>query len=514
MGIATHNSDSSTPESGKGLEAGEVMAPQQSRAESIWPAENLSGLQQVVFVFIVCMTQFCTQAAFTSSLFLLPVIGGSFGVTDSNQLAWLVAGYALTTGSFILFSGRLGDVFGYKLMFLLGLAWFSLWSLVVGLSAYSNFILMVFARVLQGIGPAICLPNALAILGSVYPPGPTKAMIFACFGAMAPIGAVTGAAVASALSLLWWPWAPWALSLWLLFLTVAGYIVVPVPPQKNNEFADGYTWRKVSEELDLPGTVTGVTALIVFNFAWNQAPTVGWATAETIVPLVAGLALFGVFAWIEFKVARRPLLPFDAINRDVGFVLVTVVCGWSAFGIWVLYFVRILQEVRHLTPLLTVAWISPVSVGGLVAALTTGVLLGTLKLKPPFLMTMALAAFTIGVTLTATVPADQIYWAQTFVCTVVMPFGMDMSFPAATLIISDAFKREHQGTGASLVNTVINYSISLAVGFAGTVETHVGQPDQLSSFRGGLYFGVGTAAFGLAICIVFSIRELLIQRKT
>ncbi|KAI1420062.1 major facilitator superfamily transporter [Xylaria sp. FL1777] len=508
--------DTSTPSAGEGdksITDGEDMALQQSRVESIWPAENISFPREFLMVFVSCMAQFCTQASFASVLYQLHIIGGSFDVTSAGRLAWLVAGYSLTVGTFILFSGRLGDAFGYKRMLLIGFAWFSLWSIIVGLSVYSNYTLIVFARVLQGIGPAICLPNALAILGSVYPPGHRKAMVFAFFGAVAPVGAVTGAAVASAISLAWWPWAFWALGLWLAALVILGYIAIPDLPRKDDVFANGYNWQTLIDELDLPGAVTGVSSLVLFNFAWNQATIVGWATAETIVPLVLGLTIFGVFAWVEVKFAARPLLPFDSINGDVAFVLATVACGWATFGIWILYLVQILEEIRHLSPLLAVAWSTPLAVAGTVAAIITGLLLGRFQVRPPVVMTLALAAFAIGIILIATVPPYQIYWGQIFVCTIIIPFGMDMSFPAATLILSNAVKREHQGVGASLVNTVVNYSISLGVGFAGTVEVQVNHGDKLAGYRGALYFGTGLAGLGFGICILFLIREHFMQRK-
>ncbi|KJK88079.1 hypothetical protein H633G_08052, partial [Metarhizium anisopliae BRIP 53284] len=125
-----------------------------STAESLWVSESLSPVREAVFVAVVCMAQFCTQAAFMGTLVLLRTIGDSFGVSSPPRLAWLVGGYSLTVGTFILFSGRLGDVFGYKRVLLAGLAWFSLWSLVAGLSVYSSYTLAVLSRVLQGIGPA------------------------------------------------------------------------------------------------------------------------------------------------------------------------------------------------------------------------------------------------------------------------------------------------------------------------------------------------------------------------
>lgn len=189
------------------------ITQQLSTAESIWVAESLPLTREALFVAVICMAQFCTQSAYMGTLVLLRTIGESFHITSPPRLAWLVAGYSLTVGTFILISGRLGDVFGYKRMLLTGLTWFSLWSMIAGLSVYSNYKLAVFSRVIQGIGPAICLPNALAIFGAAYPPGHRKAMVFAFFGAVAPIGGVFGGIFASLLTLAWWPWALWVMAI-------------------------------------------------------------------------------------------------------------------------------------------------------------------------------------------------------------------------------------------------------------------------------------------------------------
>ncbi|KAF6809475.1 major facilitator superfamily transporter [Colletotrichum musicola] len=508
--------DSSRSESDDNANGNEDnLAHTRSNASTVWVAETMSLPREVLFVAICCMAQFCTQSAYMETLVLLHVIGGTFHVDNPARLAWLVAGYSLTVGTFILFSGRLGDAFGYKRMLLIGFSWFSLWSLVAGLSVYSNFTLAVFSRVLQGIGPAICLPNALALFGAYYPPGHRKAMVFAFFGAVAPMGGVVGGSIAAVLELEWWPWALWALSIWLAILAVAGYFIIPEPLHRRPAPRG---MKNMMIDLDIPGAVTGIVALVLFNFAWNQAPIDGWKTPEVLVPLILGLALFGLFTAIEFKFAPKPLLPFDAVNADVAFVLAAVVCGWATFGVWTLYLVQILQEIRTLSPLMTCAWFSPVVVTGGLAAVITGKLLGPLKVRPPIVMTMALVAFTVGIILTATAPENQIYWAQIFVSMLIMPFGMDMSFPAATLILSDAVAREHQGIGASLVNTVVNYGIALGVGFAGTVEVNIARgatstEDRFKGFRAAMYMGIGLAALGLCVSLSFLTREWRHRRE-
>lgn len=439
------------------------------------------------------------------TLVLLRKIGESFGVAEPAQLAWLVAGYSLTVGTFILFSGRLGDLFGYKKIFIIGFAWFSLWSMVAGLSVYSTYTLAVFARVLQGIGPALCLPNALAIFGSAYPNGNRKTMVFACFGAVAPIGGMTGGVFASLFALAWWPWAQWAMSVGLAVITVVAYFVIPTAPQKK---AHPASWKEWMEVLDAPGAFIGVVSLILFNFAWTQAPISGWGTPTVLVPLVLGLILFGFFAWVEVKFSKFPLLPFDAFKSDICFVLAAVGCGWATFGVWTLYLVQFLEDIRGLSPLLSSTYFVPVIFSGGMAAFVTGKLLGTLNVRPPVVMMLALSAFTIGIIITAFIPVHQTYWAQIFISMIVMPFGMDMSFPAATLTLSNAVAKEHQGIGASLVNTVVNYGIALGVGLAGTAEVSVRGPgdsmdDRLRGYRAGFYTGIGVAGLGLGVCIVF-----------
>lgn len=446
-------------------------------------------------------------------LFILDTVGESLGVQNPSLLNWPVAGFSLTAGTFLIFSGRLGDVFGYKPMLLIGFSWFALWSLVAGLAVYSGYALFVLARVFQGVGSAICMPNALAILGAAYPPGHRKAMVFALFGACAPVGALSGSICVAALSLLWWPWAYFALAIALAVLAAVTYFVVPSPPDAGRlSGGRSPTLQGLVAELDLPGAVTGVPALILFNFAWNQAPIAGWATPQVIVTLVLGSALFLAFIWVEFHHAKHPLLPLDAFSSDVAFVLGALACGWSMFGIWVYYVVLWLENIRHLSPVLAATWLLPVLVTGVVASVVTGVLLGPAGLRPATVMAIALVFFTAGMVIFATVPVHQIYWAQTFVSTAILPFGMDMSFPAATLILSNAVKREHQGIAASLVSTVVNYSTSLGLGLAGTVEVHVNnggktQADLLKGYRGALYMAVGLAGLGLVISLVFLAKD-------
>ena len=466
-------------------------------------AEMMPLPKEILFVGVVCSANFTSQVGLTSCLIILHSIGDTFGLTNPAELSWLIAAYSLTVGTFILLAGRLGDVYGYKKILILGFSWFALWSMVAGLAVFSNHVLFDFARVFQGMGPAMCIPNALAILGATYQPGPRKAMVFALFGAAAPIGALVGAVFAAIFNLAWWPWAFWALAIALAGLAILGSFVIPDPPTKTPK---NLTLREKLVELDLLGGLCGITALVLFNFAWNQSGVVGWQKAYVYVCLILGTLIAPLFFYIELHVAPNPLIPFDALSSDVAFVLGCIACGWSCFGIWVYYTWQFWEVLRGASPLLACAWLSPIAISGGMAGVTTGILIN--HLRPAWLMTISLVAFTVGTILIATAPIHQSYWAQAFVCTLVIPWGMDMSFPAATLIMSNAVSKEHQGVAASLVNTIVNYSISLGLGIAGTVEGHVNRggknpQDLLLGYRGAWYMGIGLSSFGLFLSLVF-----------
>lgn len=297
--------------------------------------QEVSLPREILVVGIIALAQFTTQCGLGQTLAILHIIGDDFGVTNPGTLSWLIAGYSLTVGTFILFTGRLGDLFGWKKMLVIGYCWFGVWSVVAGLSVYSNHVLFVFARVFQGIGPAICLPNGLALLGGLYGPGKRKNMAFAIFGSCAPGGSMAGAASAALFAqLAWWPWTFWSFGIALFVIAAAAAWAIP-DPQTDKPGLKGHalcSWGAVWE-LDLLGAGIGILALVLFNFAWNQAPIVGWGNAQCIVTLIAGIFLVPVFFWIEQKIARNPLLPMEICTTSNAFVLGCVALGWANFGI-------------------------------------------------------------------------------------------------------------------------------------------------------------------------------------
>lgn len=512
----------------------EAMNTNQEKDEALSPIELIQSKvdcpqslpREIAFIVTVCMAQLMTQAGLGQALAPLHIIGRSFGVDDNpGQLSWFPAAYSLTVGTFILIAGRLGDLYGHKRFFVGGFLWFGLWTMLAGFAVYSTPVFFDCCRAFQGIGPAFLLPNGVAILGRAYEPGVRKQMVFSAFGAMAPSGFLVGALISCLFAeLVWWPWGFWVMAMLCFLFGVAAIFLIPETPPPV--FDDSHSiWARV----DVAGCIAGVSGLVLINFAWNQAPVVGWKNPYVYVLLIVGIILLGVFGQIE-KRAKFPLVPFALMTPDLGFILGCVACGWAAFGIWVFYTWQFLEELRHVTPLLGVAQFSPVAVSGFIAAFTTGSILH--RVPGSFVMMIALGAFCIGSILIATAPVNQTYWAQMFVAVIIMPWGMyvvsslsselpinvnrDMSFPAATLLLSNAMPREFQGVSASLVNTIINYSISLALGFAGTIEIHIndGGNNLLKGYRGALYFAIGLSGFGIVLAMFYGLHEHRRARKT
>lgn len=479
---------------------------------------SIPTLQKGATIAILCLSQLFTQAGLGQSIAPLHIIGPDIGARSPGELSWQPAAYSLTVGTFILIAGRFGDVYGHKRLVVIGWLWFSLWSLICGFSAYSGQILYDICRAFQGIGPAILLPNAIAILSNMFPPGPKKNLTFSVFGATAPNGFVVGAVFSSIFSeFVWWPWGYWVMAMVCFALAILSYLIVPLQDSD-------VTRRKEKGQLDPWGSITGVVGLVLVNFAWNQGPVVGWQVPYNYILLIVGIAFLCLFFFIESRVLH-PVVPIRALKMDTAFVLACIAAGWSSFGIWVYYTWQLSEVLRGFHPLSVTAQFVPCGISGLLAAFSSSILLGTIDAH--YIMMIAMTAFLVGTILMATVPVGQIYWAQTFVSTIVTPWGMvriishywictasslttcfqDLSYPAGTIILSNATPREHQGIAASLMNTVVNYSISIGLGIAGTVESQINKSgnEVLRGYRSAWYVGIGLSGMGVFIASLFAL---------
>ncbi|KAF2814062.1 major facilitator superfamily MFS-1 [Mytilinidion resinicola] len=474
-----------------------------------------SRLHEYAFIFNVCLAQLFSLSSLAMTVAPLPIVADYFDNHDPGQLSWFTAAYSLTVGTFILPAGRLGDMYGHKRIFIFGWLWFSFWSIICGFSK-STIMLSAF-RAMQGIGPALLVPNAMALVGRTFPMGMKRNLVFSLFGACGPTGWVTGAFFSSLCAQLGgnklkpsgWAWSFWFLAIATFLVSILSYLVIPAPttpPPTMTPTTDKNLLRlsqpmrpQSGAQFDYLGCFSGVSGLILINFAVNQAPLVGWKVPYIYYLLVLGVVVFGFFIYVELKIASHPLVPLRGLSKEAGFVLGCIAAGWGSHGIWIYYYYLFLEDLRGCTALSAVAQTLPVAVTGTMAALSTGFLLK--RFQVGYVMMAAMMCFLLGAILLATAPVDQSYWTQTFLSVLVMPGGMNLSFPAGTIILSNAMPREHQGIAASLISTMVNYSISTGLGIAGTIAVNTNDHgrDPLGGFRGAWYFGIGLSALGVFI---------------
>lgn len=396
-----------------------------------------SLLHEACFLFVVSMAQFLGQTGLALSVITAHIIGRSWENISAGQLSWFAASFSLTNSTFILVAGRLGDLYGHRRLFIIGFFWYGLWSLLAGFSVYSTTTtFFICCRAFQGIGAGLVLPNAVAILGRTYPPGRRKELVFSLFGATAPAGFnVAGVFIALLAERVWWPWSYWIMAIFCFSLSVAGVFVIPAtldpPPRAANSTKQGHRFDCV-DRIDIPGAVFGISGLALINFAWNQAPIVGWTNPYTYTLVIVGFLFLGGFGIVECK-AKFPLLPTSVFTGELGWTLSCIAAGWASFGIGLYYYYQLMEVIKGDAPLLAVGKWAPAPVMGVIAGLTTAYLLS--RVSPSVIMFMAMCGFLIASLLLATLPVQQTYWAQTFVMTVVYPFGMYVEVQASIYLI-------------------------------------------------------------------------------
>ncbi|KAJ6523912.1 major facilitator superfamily domain-containing protein [Mycena vulgaris] len=452
-----------------------------------------NGLQEAGFVVAIMLGQSFNLTPFGATLNARWLIADDLGVPGNNgQMSWIAAGFSITTGSFVLVGGRLGDVYGHRLVWLLALVWSMIWNLVSGFARSPAF--YDAARGLTGIGAGLMLPTAVALLGQTYPPGRKRNLAFGLFGALAPFSAAGGAVLEVLLAQLVNPQWIW----WLHAIKNALNLVIAIPsmPASIGVGQGG--------AVDWIGAFLGVAGLILFNFSFNQAPLAGWSSPSVIAPVVIGVIMLLLFALWEMKGAKAPILPFD-IWRAPTFLAVmsSAFLSFMSFGIFIFYHIQFVHDIRGATALQSMAWLVPFTINGFIAACLVAVLIS--RVPAQVIFCAGLIAVMLANILTMTAPAEGSYWTFPFFAAFLAPFGPDMTFTAAQLVASNTVRRSEQGVAGSLVGTALNYGMALGIGLGGTVEayTNAGGTKPLQGIRGAMYLGTGMAILGITIVLVF-----------
>ncbi|GAA4605322.1 MFS family permease [Actinoplanes octamycinicus] len=263
------------------------------------PATVTSGRDRLVLA-VLLTASFTLAVDFSILNVALPVIGADVGLALAD-LQWIATAFALFAAGFTLLFGRVADLAGRRRMFLAGIALLGVSSLAGGLA--TGPVLLLAARVAQGLATAAVTPAALSLLTTSFPEGPRRERALGLNGALMAAGFTTGAILGGVLTdLLSWRWA--------FFVNVAvAAVVLAVAPLVLAESRPARRPR-----LDVPGAVTVTGGLLAVVLGLTSAGEHGWAAPRTWGALVAGIVLLAAFAAIERRVAA-PLVPVRILGR-------------------------------------------------------------------------------------------------------------------------------------------------------------------------------------------------------
>jgi MFS family permease len=467
------------------------------------PTQFTSGLQEALFIAVIGMSQLFSVGGLGNTAYSVQSIGHTLNATSNGQMSWFLAAYSLCGGVFVLVTGRLGDHFGHKYIFLFGWIWMAIWSLVSGFA--DNVILFDFARGMTGIGNGALVPNSFALLARAFPPFSTKKNIaFAFLGFCAPSGYVFGGLIGAGFAdHVTWRWGFWFWAIGCLVLGIATWFVVP---HSVGSAIPGLSIK----DFDYLGALLGISGLILFSFAWSQASVVGWSEPYTYALLIVGTVLIITFA-VSQSYVRAPVLPNSLWTRR-GFspVVIAMSFGWMSFGIFLYYTTLFILTIHKQSPLIAVAQMTPLVIGGLFATASVGIFIP--KVPAQFIFGVSMFSFFLGNLLMSFANYSNVYWAFIFPACLLVVGGPDLSFASSGILITNVVLPEEQGVAGSFITTVVQYSIAIGLGIAATVESHVGGEDIVLSYRACYWLGVAFAAIGFFV-VIFFVRDYRFERK-
>jgi EmrB/QacA subfamily drug resistance transporter len=450
-------------------------------------------------LILVCAAIFVVVLDIAIVNVALPSIGRDLHFQQEN-LQWVITAYALTYGGFLLLGGRAADLLGRRLVFMGGLALFTVASLVCGLSTSDE--MLIIARGVQGLGAAIVSPAALSIISTTFTEGSERNKALGAWGAVAGSGAAAGVLFGGILTkYLGWEWIFWVnvpVGVVVLVLTT-----IYIRESRREDIVHDY---------DPLGALTVTGGLIVLVYAISEAPDVGWATFRTIGLLVLSGLLLAFFLFWEWR-EKAPLMPLG-IFRVRLLSAANVVAFLQASGLFGSFLLQTLymQQVLELSVLQTgVAFLATAGTSVLFAgpaqALSTRV-----GVKPVLLVGLALLVF--GSLWYTQIDVDGSYPVDLLPGFLAVGIGLPFTFIPITIAALAGVREEEAGLASGLLSTSQQVGGAIGTAVLSTVAfTHAetllergeGPQEALTSgFQWGFWVGAGiwTATLVAALVLI------------
>ena len=411
---------------------------------------TLDSRSRWLALLIVCLGDLMIVLDVTIVGVALPSIRQDLDFSETS-LAWVVNAYLLTFGGFLLLGGRLGDLFGHRRLFIIGIALFTAASLACGLATSQAW--LVGARAIQGLGGAIVSAVALSLIVTLFTEPAERAKAMGVFGFVAAgggsIGVLLGGIITDALA---WNW--------IFLVNVPIGIAVAAASLAVLPGGRGFA---LSTRLDVAGAVTVTASLMVAVYAIVNGNEVGWGTTRTLGLLALSAALLGVFLLIESRVAA-PLVPLGLFRlRNLSISSIVGVLWAAAMFAWFFLSALYLQLVLGYSPLEVGLAFLP---GNLIMAVfslgLSAKLVMRYGIRKPLGVGLSFAA--LGLLLFARAPVDGTI-ADVLPPMILLGLGAGMAFNPVLLAAMGDVPQEEAGLASGVVNTafMMGGALGLAV---------------------------------------------------
>jgi EmrB/QacA subfamily drug resistance transporter len=380
----------------------------------------------------------------------LPSIQSDLNFSSAETLQWVISGYALTFGGFLLLGGRAGDLLGRRMLFMVGLGLFALTSLLCGLSVSAG--MLIAARLAQGAAGAILSPSVFSIVSVTFEEGSERNKALGILGAIAGSGAAIGVLLGGILT----EYLGWE---WIFFVNVPIGIgaLFFVPRLVHESKAAG-----LMRHFDTAGAVSVTASLMLLVYGLTETTSRGWSSGVVIGLLIASVALMAVFLFVEAR-SRSPLVPLGFFRRRtptganvIGFGLGTVVFGM--FFLLSLY----MQQVLDFSALKTGVGYLAVALTAVVASVVAQALVSRAGVK--LVLTAGLLLLAGGLIYFTQISADGSYFGDLFIGFILIGVGLGFSFVPVSIAALAGVTGKDAGLASGLINT--SQQIGGALGLA------------------------------------------------
>jgi EmrB/QacA subfamily drug resistance transporter len=398
---------------------------------------------------IVCLGQLMVILDATIVNVALPAIQLDLHLS-AEGLQWIVNGYTLAFGGFLLLGGRLGDIYGQKVIFIAGVVVFTAASLLNGL-AQSEAQLVAF-RALQGLGGALLSPAALSIITTEFD-GPERAKAMSVWGAIAGLGAALGLLLGGALV----KWTTWE---WIFFVNVpVGALVVLAAYTQIGEMKAAHR-----PSLDAVGAVTATGGLVALVFAITQTQDKGWGSGIVIASLTVAFVLLAIFTLVE-RVHKDPLVPLNIFStRSVASANTVGLLAFAAIFPFFFFLSLFLQQVLQYDSFKTGLAFLPFSASIILTAGFASQLVPKIGVRKSAMIGTSMAfigMLSFGLLLDTASP----YLPNILVPMVFLAIGMGFTFVPLTFLATSKVEPSKAGLASGLFNTTqqVGGALGLAV---------------------------------------------------